>query len=79
LIGPAGLVRPEIDLSRTPVLLGCAEADPHIPRDYVERSADILERFGAEVTLQIFGGSAHTIVGEEIEWLKDQAAKWADE
>jgi predicted esterase len=77
LIGPAGLARPEIDLSGTPVLLGCAEADPHIPRDYVEQSADILERFGAQVNLHIFGGSAHIIVGEEMEWLKDQAAKLA--
>ena len=31
----------------------------------------------AALALQVFGGSAHTIVAEEIEWLKDQAAKLA--
>ncbi len=75
LIGPEDLARPEVDLSGTPILLGCAEDDPHIPREYVEQSAKTLERFGARVNLHIFGGSAHVIVGEEIEWLKDQAAK----
>jgi len=77
LIGPAEVVRSEVDLAGTPILLGCAEDDPHIPREYVERSAEMLERCGARVSLHIFGGSAHMVFGEEIEWLKEQEAKVA--
>lgn len=77
LIGPADVARSEVDLRGTPILLGCAEADPHIPRDYVEGSAAILERCGARVSLHIFGGSAHIVFGEEIEWLKEQGSRMA--
>jgi len=78
LIGPADTPRGLADLDDTPVLLGCAEADPHIPRSYVEQSAQILGRFEAAVTLSIFGGSAHTVFPEEIQWLQDEAAKFAE-
>src|ERR1022692_2579508 len=44
LIGPLGTPRPAGDLRGTPVLLGCAEHDPHIPLEFVERSAVALPR-----------------------------------
>jgi phospholipase/carboxylesterase len=75
LIGPADTIRRSGNLAGTPVLLGCAESDPHIPRPFVEQSAEILSRFEAEVKLSIFAGSAHTVFPEEIEWLTDQAAR----
>ncbi|MGA3006931.1 MAG: dienelactone hydrolase family protein [Opitutaceae bacterium] len=73
LIGPADTPRKAGDLRRTPVLLGCAELDAHIPLDYVERSAEQMAHFNADVTKQIFPGAAHTVFPEEIEWLKQQA------
>jgi phospholipase/carboxylesterase len=79
LIGPLETPRPAGDLHATPVLLGCAERDAHIPVAYVERSAAVFSRLGAEVTKRIFPGSAHTIFPEEIEWLKARASMAAAE
>ena len=72
LIGPLGTPRPPLDLRGTPVLLGCAERDAHIPLEYVEQSAGILSRSGAEVTKQIFPGGSHMVFPEEIEWLRQR-------
>ncbi|HXQ82144.1 MAG TPA: dienelactone hydrolase family protein [Opitutaceae bacterium] len=69
LIGPLGAPRPAGDLRGTPVLLGCAARDPHIPLEYVEQSAETLGRLGADVTKRIFPGGSHTVFPEEIEWL----------
>ncbi|HXB01825.1 MAG TPA: dienelactone hydrolase family protein [Opitutaceae bacterium] len=73
LIGPRDTPRPAGDLQRTPVLLGCAELDAHIPVDYVERSAEIFTRLNADVTKQIFPGAVHGIFPAETEWLKKRA------
>jgi phospholipase/carboxylesterase len=73
LIGPPDTPRPAGDLQRTPVLLGCAELDAHIPVDYVERSAEIFSRLNADVTEQIFPGAMHGIFPAETEWLKKHA------
>jgi phospholipase/carboxylesterase len=73
LIGPPDTPRPTGDLRRTPILLGCAELDAHIPVDYVERSAEIFSRLNADVTKQIFPGAAHAIFPAETEWLKQHA------
>lgn len=69
LIGPLGTPRPPGDLRGTPVLLGCAERDPHIPLEYVTQSAETLKGLGAEVTKLIFPGGSHAVFPEEIEWL----------
>ncbi len=69
LIGPLDTPRPAIDLQSTPVLIACAEADPHIPLAYVEHSAVAFTQFKAEVTKQIFRGGAHTVFPEEMAWL----------
>ncbi len=81
LIGPPGtvfghkadLVSPRVDLvshkadlGGTPVLLGCGDPDPHIPRDRVEETAEILNRMGAHVDLRLYSGIGHTVVEDEI-------------
>jgi predicted esterase len=73
LIGPLATARRPGNLDATPVLLGCAESDAHIPVEYVERSAEALARMGADVTKRIFPGSAHTVFPEEVEWLRQRA------
>lgn len=70
LIGPTDTTRECIDLLRTPILLGCADHDTHIPLDHVEHSATALAAFNADVTKHIFPGSAHTVVASEIDWLR---------
>lgn len=67
LIGPPG-TRWDFagNLDGTPVFLGCADADPHIPIVRVEETAQALERLGAQVTAQVYRGGWHTIVPDEI-------------
>jgi phospholipase/carboxylesterase len=77
LLGPIALARPTGDLLRTPVLLGCAERDAHIPHANVAHSAAVLADFNAAVTTQIFPGSAHTVFPEEVDWLRRQIAALA--
>lgn len=72
LIGPTDTVRDCVDLKHTPVLIGCAEHDAHIPLEHVEHSSAALAAFNANVTKQIFPGSAHTVFPAEAAWLKKQ-------
>jgi len=72
LIGPLDTPRPPIALQGTPVLLGCAERDAHIPLEFVEASAETLKGAGAAVTKQIYAGSAHTVFPQEIDWINAQ-------
>ena len=74
LIGPTDAARDEADLQDTPVLIGCAEQDAHIPIEYVEHSAMILGARKADVTTQVFPGSAHTVFPAEAVWLIKQGA-----
>jgi phospholipase/carboxylesterase len=75
LIGPTDTARDCVDLQQTPVLIGCAERDAHIPLDHVEHSATALSAFNAEVTKHIFPGSAHTVFPIEVDWLKKQSLR----
>jgi phospholipase/carboxylesterase len=75
LIGPLDTPRPNRDLLGTPILLGCAESDAHIPIEHVEHTASILTAMNAEVTKQIYAGGAHTVFPQEIAWLNQQLAK----
>jgi phospholipase/carboxylesterase len=70
LIGPAGTPRLRGGLQGTPVLLGCAERDAHIPLEFVEESAEAFARLGADVTKLIFPGDSHMVFPEEVEWLR---------
>ncbi len=74
LIGPMDTPRGPADLAGTPILLGCAERDPHIPLEYVERSAEVLGALGAVVTKEIFPGAAHTLFPTEMAWMRQGLA-----
>lgn len=56
----------EGSLQGTPVFLGCSDVDPHIPVGRVHVSADVLRRLGADVTIRIYEGMAHTVNDDEI-------------
>lgn len=77
LIGPLDLPRAAADLAGTPVLLGCADHDAHIPLTHVEHSAAWLRAHGANVTSQVYPGSAHTIFPDELTWLQQAVATLA--
>lgn len=61
-------------LDGVPVFIGGAERDAHIPRERMERSADVLGSIGARVTLQIRPGDAHTVTPEEAETVRAMLA-----
>jgi phospholipase/carboxylesterase len=67
LIGPPGTPRDYPgDFARTPVFLGCSDIDPYIPKERVTEAGQILERMGADVTVRLYAGLAHTVIADEI-------------
>ncbi|MCW1887243.1 alpha/beta fold hydrolase [Luteolibacter flavescens] len=76
LIGPPGVERQPADLQQTPVLVACADHDPHIPLPLVEESVEILSRSNTALTKQIFRGYDHTVFPEEIAWLSERISGW---
>ncbi|MFN8475178.1 MAG: dienelactone hydrolase family protein [Anaerolineae bacterium] len=71
LIGPPGTPRDYPgSLEGTPVFLGCSDVDPHIPKERVEETAEVLERMGGHVTARIYPGMGHTVNWDEIEFVR---------
>ena len=75
LIGPAGTPRDyeednEGRLEGTPVFLGCSDRDPHIPRERVDETAEVMREMGAEVTERIYPAMGHTVNEDEIEFVR---------
>jgi predicted esterase len=71
LIGPPGTVWDfSGSLSGTPVFLGCSDVDFHIPAARVEESAEVLRRLGGNVTLRLYPGMDHTIVEDELAFVR---------
>lgn len=68
LIGPDGTARDyPASLENTPVFLGCSDIDPHIPKERVEQTAEILKKLNSEVELQLYPNMGHTINQDEID------------
>ncbi|MBL8146321.1 MAG: dienelactone hydrolase family protein [Anaerolineae bacterium] len=57
-----------------PVFLGVADNDFHIPVARVQESAAAFERLGAKVTARLYTGVGHTVVDDEIVYLRDLIA-----
>ena len=67
LIGPDGTARDYAGtLGGTPMFIGSADPDPHIPVERVHASAAVLERMGGSVTTRIYPGMGHTVNEDEI-------------
>ena len=67
LIGPDGPPRDYPgSLARTPVFLGCSDIDPHIPRERVLLSAEVLKSLGGQVTARLYPRMGHTINRDEL-------------
>jgi predicted esterase len=75
LIGPEGTPRDYPgSLAGTPVFLGCSDVDPHIPRERVVESGQVLERLGGEVTIQLYPGMDHTVNQDELDHVRSMMA-----
>jgi phospholipase/carboxylesterase len=67
LIGPDDTPREYPgSLNGTPVFLGCSTIDFHIPRQNVEKTAEVLKKLGGDVTLRLYPNMDHTINEDEI-------------
>ncbi len=53
-------------LAGTPVFLGCSQADFHVPRRHVERTAQVLREMGGAVRLRLYPGLDHAVNRDEI-------------
>ncbi len=72
LIGPDGTPRDYPgSLDGTPVFLGCSDVDPHIPKERVEFSAEVLQRLGGNVITRLYPRMEHTINRDEIRQIQD--------
>lgn len=68
LIGPPGTPRNYMgSLESTPVFLGCSDSDPHIPKERVIESEEILSSLGGMVTTRLYPNQGHTVNQDEIE------------
>jgi predicted esterase len=68
LIGPDGTPRDYPgDFQKTPVFLGCSDVDPYIRKERVIEAEQVFERLGADVTVRLYPGMAHTVSPDEIE------------
>jgi predicted esterase len=68
LIGPDGTPRDYPgDFQQTPVFLGCSDVDPYIRKERVIESGQVFERMGADATVRLYPGMAHTVSPDEIE------------
>lgn len=71
VIGPPGTPRDYAgSLDGTPVFLGCSDVDPHIPKERVAETAEVMERLGGQVTARIYPGMGHTVNWDEIEFVR---------
>ena len=67
LIGPDGTPRDYPgSLAGTPVFLGCSDIDPHIPKERVLLSAEVLQALGGQVTTKLYPRMGHTINRDEM-------------
>src|SRR5579883_124033 len=68
LIGPDGTPRNYPgSLEGTPVFLGCSDIDPHVPKERVELTAQVLQQMGGNVTMRLYRRMGHTVNQDEIE------------
>lgn len=75
LIGPEGTARDYPgSLEGTPIFLGCSDVDPHIPKERVESSAEVLRKLGGNVTARLYPGMGHTVNRDEIRFVRNMMA-----
>ena len=71
LIGPDDTPRDyENSLAGTPVFLGCSDVDFHVPKELVNRTADILRKLGGEVTERLYPDMEHTVNQDEVDFVQ---------
>jgi predicted esterase len=76
LIGPDGTPRDCVGtLAGTPILLGCSDVDPHVPKGRVQHTSEVLQRLGGDVTMQLYPNMGHVINQDEINFVRGMMRK----
>lgn len=76
LVGPDGILRDYAGrLLGTPVLLGCSDVDPHIPKKRVQHTAEVLRRLGGDIIMRLYPNMGHEINQDEIGLVRGMMAK----
>lgn len=71
LIGPDDMPREyQNSLEGTPVFLGCSDVDFHVPKELVDRTAEILRGLGGEVTERLYPNMEHTVNQDEVDFVQ---------
>ena len=63
------------NFQKTKVFIGNSDKDPHVPLARSVESKRIMEKLGAEVTLKIYPGMAHTVNEDELNWVNENIFK----
>jgi predicted esterase len=76
LIGPDDTPRNYAgSLAGTPVFLGCSDVDPHIPKERVQHTAEVLQRLEGEVTMRLYPNMDHAVNHDEIKFVRNMMAR----
>jgi predicted esterase len=71
LIGPDGTPRDYPgSLAQTPVFLGCSNHDPHIPKERVEETSEVLARLHGRVYQRLYPDLGHEVNRDEIAFVR---------
>ena len=71
LIGPDDTPRDYAgSLAKTPVFLGCSDVDPHVPKERVQDTAEVLRHLGGTVTKSLYPNMEHTVNQDEIDFVR---------
>jgi predicted esterase len=67
LIGPDGTPRDYSgSFEHTPVFIGGSDVDPHIKKERIVEAGEVLKKMGADVTVRLYPGMAHTVNTDEL-------------
>lgn len=56
------------DFAGTPVFIGTGNPDAHVPVERVNKTAEIMKKMNAEVTVKVYDNKPHSISQDEIEF-----------
>ncbi|MFZ1041798.1 MAG: dienelactone hydrolase family protein [Anaerolineales bacterium] len=78
LVGLSGaLIGPDVtprqypgSLAGTPVFLGCSDTDPHVPKEYVNQTAEVLRGLGGQVTERLYPNLGHSVNQDEMDFVR---------
>lgn len=65
-------------LDGTPIFLGCSDIDPHIPKERVHHTTEVLRKLGGDVTERLYPAMGHTVNQDELDFVREMMARLVD-